>query len=104
MGMIEELIARADPLLRDGVEKGSSDKERLLLRLAKLTEEVGELSQDILLSLGNGRKEKVDTFTPSQLEDEFADVIICTYLLAKSASIDIDSAVKNKFQKIKERR
>lgn len=102
--MIDEMIAQIDITLRKGVEQWSSDKERLLLRLAKLTEEVGELSQDILLSLGNGRKEKVDTFTPSQLEDEFADVMICTYLLAKSASIDIDSAVHNKFQKIKEKR
>lgn len=37
------------------------------------------------------------------LGDEFADVILCTLLLAKSMDIDINIALEKKLEKIKER-
>ncbi|MBU0661437.1 hypothetical protein KKG22_04660 [Patescibacteria group bacterium] len=70
--------------------------------VAKITEELGELSQEVLRSHGYQRKEKLAKESGA-LADEFADVLITTCLLAKNMDIDIVSALERKMDKIAER-
>lgn len=77
---------------------------RLLSRTVKVTEEVGELANEILTSLKDQRSSKLKGDNRKELEDEFADVLITTFLLAKEANVDIGKALKNKIQKIKKRK
>lgn len=75
-----------------------TDLENILSRLAKMTEEVGELNSDVLKKY---YKRKIAT--EDNLELEFADVIITLALLAKSLDIDLNTAIIKKFNIIKQR-
>ena len=80
-----------------------STKERLLARTVKLAEEFGELSNEILASVGDQREEKLAKYYKGGLEGEFADVIITTLLVAKTAKIDIQKALEKRIQEITKR-
>ena len=81
-----------------------ADQEKFILAASlKLSEELGELSQEILGSLSLLRKEKLEKHSQKTLENEFADVLITTLILAKSMNIDIKKALENKVDKINER-
>lgn len=81
-----------------------TDQEKFILAASvKLSEELGELSQEILGSLSLLRKEKLEKHNQETLENEFADVLITTLILAKSMNIDIKKALENKIDKISER-
>lgn len=82
---------------------GATDQEHILARMAKLTEEMGELADEVLGALGYQRQEKLDKRDPEGLGDEFADVIITTMLLAKSMKVDIPEALNRKMRKIQKR-
>lgn len=76
------------------------DKQKeILARTVKLSEEVGELCEQILSFNSLQLKRKLDNFKKENLDDEFADVIVTTLLLAKSADVDIRKAVENKIAK-----
>jgi len=103
---LDELYAFIDE--RDSIYKaihdGSmSDRERALVRLAKLTEEVGELAEAILSAQGHQRKEKLEKFDPKDVERELADVVITTMLLAKSLNLDFPSALASKMEVVRKR-
>jgi NTP pyrophosphatase (non-canonical NTP hydrolase) len=70
---------------------------------AKLVEEIGELSEAILTRDSLQRKDKLHN-SKTKLEDELADVILCTMILAKELNIDIDKSLKQKMKKIKKRK
>ncbi len=76
------------------------DKQKeILFRAVKLSEEVGELSQEILSHNSLQLKRKLDNYKKENLEGEFADVIITTLLLAKAVDVDIKKALENKIAK-----
>lgn len=77
---------------------------RRLARMAKLTEEVGELSSEVLAfdKLQNIRK--LEKHTKETLADEIADVTICTLLMADACDVDVKKALTDKIAKIKSRR
>jgi NTP pyrophosphatase (non-canonical NTP hydrolase) len=77
--------------------------ERILSRTVKLTEELGELCNEILAYNGYQRKEKLLNHDKDNIPNEFADVIITTILLAKTMDVDIKEALKNKINKINKR-
>jgi NTP pyrophosphatase (non-canonical NTP hydrolase) len=77
--------------------------KRILAQSVKLSEEVGELSSEILWHTGFIRAEKKARYTPETLQHEFADVILTTIRLAKLMEVDIETALKNKMDKIKQR-
>ena len=82
---------------------GYSDQEkRILARTVKLTEELGELCNEILAHISFQRKQKLDNHKEN-LPEEFADVIITTLLLAKAMNIDIEKALKKKIEKVNKR-
>ena len=83
---------------------GSPTKnERILSRTVKLTEELGELCNEVLAYNGDQRKDKLLNHDKDNLPNEFADVIIVTLLLAKTMDVDIKEALKNKIEKINKR-
>lgn len=83
--------------------KNSTQQEKILARTVKLTEELGELCNEVLAFNGDQRKEKLDNHDKNNLPNEFADVIITTLLLAKSMNVDIEEALIKKVEKINKR-
>lgn len=73
-------------------------------RIAKLTEEVGELSSEVLAYHKLQGQRKLAKHTRETLADEVADVLICTLLLADSCDVDIKKALREKIARIRERR
>ena len=83
---------------------GYSDQEkRILARTVKLTEELGELCDEILAHNSMQRKQKLDNHNKDNLSEEFADVIITTLLLAKAMNVDIEKALERKIEKVSKR-
>ena len=78
------------------------DAQEILARTVKLSEELGELSSNVLSHLSYQRHDK-PKITTSDLSHEFADVIITALLLAESLDIDISKALMEKTKKIDER-
>jgi NTP pyrophosphatase (non-canonical NTP hydrolase) len=86
-----------------GLKKERGQAVHLLAYTAKLGEEVGELSEQILGRFGYQRKSKHLTQGDDELADECADVIIVTLFLAQAAGIDIEKALKRKMEKLEVR-
>lgn len=70
--------------------------ERVFARMLKLTEELGELSSEILTDMGLSRQVKIDAFKRQHLDDEWADVFGSLILLALELDIDMVSVIKRK--------
>lgn len=70
--------------------------ERLSGRMLKLTEETGELANEVLTKMGLQRQVKIDNFEDVHLEDELADVIGSVILLAIELDIDIATIMRRK--------
>ncbi len=91
-------------LIEDSGGRHVNDKEkRALARAVKLSEEVGELSSEILGHTKDQRERKSRIFSNEGLSSEFADVVITTLLLAKSVDVDIKEALEKKIDKINKR-
>lgn len=82
---------------------GLEQESLVLARTVKLTEELGELCQEVLVHCSLQRKQKLEKFDKQKLPEEFADVLITALLLAKSMNIDIEAALEKKIRKIKKR-
>lgn len=80
-----------------------SKRIRLLSRTVKLLEEGGEFANAIMLSMQDTRKEKLSKYKERHLEEEFADVVITSALIAKTPGLDIEKAVAAKVKKIDKR-
>ena len=81
-----------------------NDVEKLTyMRLAKLIEETGEFSAEVLKHFGRQHKSKLVGIVKDDLENEFADVIITALLLAKCLDIDPDRCLERKTEKIKKK-
>lgn len=78
-------------------------EKRVLARTVKLTEELGELCDEVLSFGSMQRKDKLENHDGENLSEEFADVLITTLLLAKAMNVDIKEALKRKVQKINKR-
>jgi NTP pyrophosphatase (non-canonical NTP hydrolase) len=89
--------------LRIKFETLTKKEKDILTKTVKLTEEVGELSNDILAVLSLQRKEKLKEFEKKNMYEEFADVILSAILLANSVGVDVERAVKEKYKKIVDR-
>lgn len=97
----KKFINEQDVLLRATKHVGLSDRELILTRTTKIMEEFGELCDEVLASLGDQRTGKMDGRSKEDLGDEFADVAITTFMLAKTMDIDIMDALARKTEKIK---
>lgn len=97
----KKFIDEQDALLRTTKHAGLSHRELVLTRTTKIMEEFGELCDEVLGSLGDQRAGKMEGKSSEDLADEFADVAITTFLLAKTMDIDVMEALARKTEKIK---
>ena len=97
-----EWVTKQNKLLSKKFPDGTQ-KEKVLAQLAKLHEESGELAGEILGAQKQQREEKLEKSTKESLGSEFADVIICTLLLADTTGVDMRSALQKKIEVIDER-
>ena len=81
----------------------SDQEKRILARTVKLTEELGELCNEVLAHNSLQRKQKLDNHDKENLLEEFADVIITALLLAKAMNVDIEKAFEKKIKKVNKR-
>lgn len=68
----------------------------------KIMEELGELCEEVLSKDSFQRVEKLQN-RESKIDEELADVLITTLLLAENMNIDVINGLKNKIEKIKNR-
>ena len=78
-------------------------EKRILARTVKLTEELGELCEEVLISTSLQREQKLKNHDKENLPEEFADVVITTLLLAKAMNVDIEMALEKKVEKVNNR-
>ncbi len=97
----QKFIVEQDALLRRARGANQTDREWMFARTIKLGEEFGELCDEVLASVGDQRKDKLIEHDPENLRNEFADVLITLFLLAKSMDIDVMSTLDHKIEKIK---
>lgn len=97
----QKFIDAQDELFRQVKDTNQSERERIFARTIKLGEEYGELCDEVLASVGDQRKTKLSQEKAGNLEEEFADVIITLFLLAKAMNVDVMSALDAKIAKIK---
>ncbi len=97
----QHFIDEQDALFRSLKGTNQNERERIFARTIKLGEEYGELCDEVLASVGDQRKGKLDD--THDIEGEFADVVIVAFLLAKAMNIDMQKALKQKTEKIKEK-
>ncbi len=82
----------------------NEDNEKKILAVTvKLTEELGELCNEVLSFNSLQRKQKLDNHDKENLPDELADVLLTTLILAKTMDIDVEKALKKKMKKINKR-
>jgi NTP pyrophosphatase (non-canonical NTP hydrolase) len=79
------------------------DDTRTLARTVKLSEEFGELCNDVLAHYAYQRTSKLENHDREKIREEFADIIFTTFLIAKSMGIDIVKGIESKMEKIKKR-
>lgn len=100
---LEDRIRELSVKIKPGYNIYSKAEREILVETVKLNEEVGELCNDILGVLKLQRKAKQRKFDKRNIYEEFADVIITTIVLAQTAGVDLERALKNKLDKIEER-
>jgi len=80
-----------------------NQKQRTLFRTIKLSEEVGEVCEEILGFTAQQRKKKIRKFNKEKLAEEIADVIVVAILLAENLDINIWKAIEKKIKKVERR-
>jgi NTP pyrophosphatase (non-canonical NTP hydrolase) len=98
-----KFIKKEDKRLRERFGNYKDEEKRILARTVKLTEELGELCDEVLSFNAMQRQEKLDKHDSDNLPDEFADVLITTLLLAEVMKVDVEKALKGKIKKINKR-
>lgn len=103
MKKILEFIDIEDKRLRGAHENYSDEEKRALARMVKLSEEVGELADEVLAFNSMQRSEKQERHSKESVAGEVADVLIVTMLLAKTLGVDVEDALQKKIEKINKR-
>lgn len=96
-------VAVEDKRLREKFGNYPDEEKRILARTVKLTEEMGELCDEVLSFNSMQRQEKLDGVGSDDLANEFADVLITTLLLARVMGVDVPTALAKKIAKIDKR-
>jgi len=98
-----QFIATEDKRLKKYYGNYPDQEKRILARTVKLSEELGELCDEVLSFNTMQRKDKLENHDSENLSEEFADGLITTLLLAKATDVDIVEALKRKIAKINKR-
>lgn len=76
---------------------------RILARTAKISEEVGELANELLADLELQRKDKLKDFKSENISKELVDVLFTAFILGITLDIDIEKAIKERLNDINNR-
>lgn len=76
---------------------------KMLAHMTKVTEEVGELAEEVLMHLHLQRANKLANHPKENLEKEVADVIYTTAILASNLGVDLDKLMTTRIEEIKQR-
>ncbi len=98
-----QFISIQDKRIKEYYENYPDQEKRILARTVKLTEELGELCNEILLFSSMQRSAKLKKRKEENLSEEFADVLITTLLLAKAMNVDVEDALEKKMIKVNKR-
>ena len=83
---------------------GMNDEKSKMYDSMKLSEELGELMDEILKQLNLQRKEKLQNMDKKHLAEEFADVVLISFILARRFNIDMVDAIENKIETVRGRK
>jgi NTP pyrophosphatase (non-canonical NTP hydrolase) len=100
---ISEFMDRTLDMGKYPVSEWYSDRERVFAQWLKISEEVGELNEQVLWKFGWQRIAKKDKISDEKLKNEIADVIIATIRLARLMDLDVEELLKDKIEILKER-
>ena len=98
---LEQIIKEFHQLLDAKFGANASKTESVLSCMVKLTEEVGELSEQVMLRRWRQRDHK-GSYDPDDAGKEIADVIISAMMIAYELDINVSSALTNKISSIRE--
>ena len=85
------------------VSEWYSPKERAFAQMIKVSEETGELSEQVLWKFGWQRMSKKDKISDEKLENEIADVILATIRLGRLMDLDIEKLLEKKMKILEDR-
>ena len=97
---LQTLLKSREKEMRIAFTSLTKREKDILAKTVKLSEEVGEVANDILAVLSLQRKSKLDAFDKRNLYAEFADIMIATTSLANALGVDLDRAVQDKLHTI----
>lgn len=100
LSTIQTIFERKERELRIPFVSLTKKEKDVLAKTVKLSEEVGELSNEILATLSLQRKSKLEKTSKKNMYEEFADVILSTAALANTMGVDLNRAVKAKLEKV----
>ena len=80
-----------------------SKRDHIFWATLKISEEVGEVVEQVLASEGFQRQPKLDAYKEEHLKHEIADVLLVTMILAERLGIDIEEALKEKIEIVEKR-
>lgn len=103
----DDIIAKLKLIEKSLLERHpeiSRDKKfQILTRSTKVSEEYGELANEVLAYLMLQRQEKLSDFKKENLEKEFGDVFNSLILLGFALDIDVKMAVVDRINEMYER-
>lgn len=76
-------------------------KESVYRNMIKVTEEVGELSDQVLGNLAYQREDKRAKYSKEAMAGELADSLIALFYLAHDLDIDVEEALQKTITKVK---
>ncbi|MFC1609256.1 MazG nucleotide pyrophosphohydrolase domain-containing protein, partial [Patescibacteria group bacterium] len=72
-------------------------------KMVKLSEEIGELADEVLSFNLMQRDDKIEKHSLESVSGEVADVLITTLLLAKIMKVDVEDALQKKIEHLNKR-
>ncbi len=100
LSAIQTIFEKKERELRIPFISLTKKEKDILAKTVKLSEEVGELSNEILSTLSLQRKSKLEKTSKKNMYEEFADVILSVVALANSMGVDLDRAIRAKLTKV----
>lgn len=79
------------------------ERARMLAHMTKITEEVGELAEQVLGHLQLQRGAKLKVLEKEHIKKELADVLYTTMILASSLDIDMEKVMEKRVAELRAR-
>lgn len=100
---VQEFAREENVRLLKNYYRDYDQEKRIYAAMVKITEEVGELGNEVLKHHNLQRSSKMIGHKEEHLGTEMADVVITVLLLADQLGIDLEKSLKQKIEKIENR-